>query len=83
MVGLLAERVFGFNGVLSDAALKDDELRRHNASALGSSLLACMTIPWSLCLVFYTALHFFYPKDKAMARTWGSGSSNGSALMYH
>ncbi|WIA28672.1 hypothetical protein OEZ86_011208 [Tetradesmus obliquus] len=82
VVGLLAERAFGFSGSLSDEALQDQQLRAHNASALGSSLLACMALPWSLCLVFYTVLHFFYAKDKAMAKTWGGGSDTGVAL-YH
>jgi hypothetical protein len=41
-----------------------------------------MALPWSLCLVFYTALHFFYAKDKAMAKTWGGGSDSSVAL-YH
>ncbi|KAF6251986.1 hypothetical protein COO60DRAFT_1555686 [Scenedesmus sp. NREL 46B-D3] len=82
VVGLLAERAFGFSGALSDEALHDQKLRAHNASALGSSLLACMALPWSLCLVFYTALHYFYAKDKAMAKTWGAGSDSSAAL-YH
>jgi hypothetical protein len=75
--------MFGFTGVLNDAALKDKELRTHNASALGSSLLCCMCVPWSLCLVFYSLLHWFYPKDKAMARSWGAGDSLGSAVYHH
>ncbi|WIA08614.1 hypothetical protein OEZ85_008043 [Tetradesmus obliquus] len=82
VVGLLAERAFGFSGSLSDEALQDQQLRARNAAALGSSLLACMALPWSLCLVFYTVLHFFYAKDKAMAKTWGGGSDAGVAL-YH
>lgn len=84
VVGLLAERVFGFTGVLNDEALKDDTLRAHNAAALGSSLLACMTVPWSLCLLAYSALHWFYPKDRAMAKTWATGgAAGGGAAMYH
>lgn len=83
VVGLLAERVFGFTGVLNDDALKDETLRRHNAAALGSSLLACMTVPWSLCLLAYSALHWFYPKDRAMAKTWASSTSGAAAVYYH
>jgi hypothetical protein len=83
VVGLLAERVYGFSGVLSDDALKDDVVRARNASALGSSLLACMAVPWSLCLLFYSALHWFYPKDRAMARRWASAGSGGGAVCHH
>lgn len=83
VVGLLAERVFGFTGVLNDEALKDETLRRHNAAALGSSLLACMTVPWSLCLLAYSALHWFYPRDRARAKAWASGSAGGAASYHH
>jgi hypothetical protein len=83
VVGLLAERVFGFTGVLTDDALKDEQLRMHNAAALGSSLLACMTVPWALCLLAYSALHWFYPKDRAMAKAWASSSGGAAALYMH
>jgi hypothetical protein len=83
VVGLLAERVFGFTGVLNEDSLKDSTIRAHNAAALGSSLLACMTVPWSLCLLAYSALHWFYPKDKARAKAWGAGSSQGVGAAYH
>ena len=77
MVGLLAERVYGFSGALSDAALRDDALRLRNAAALGSSLLACMAVPWSLCLCAYSVLYRVYPSDRALARTWGGGGGGG------
>lgn len=83
VVGLLAERVFGFTGVLNDEALRDSELRAHNAAALGSSLLACMTVPWTMCLLAYSALHWFYPKDRAIAKTWSTGGGAGAALYHH
>jgi hypothetical protein len=65
-VGLLAERVFGFSGAVNTQSLSDLELRTRNANALGSSLLACMVLPWSACLVFYTVLHFTY-----VSTAWG------------
>lgn len=83
VVGLLAERVFGFSGVLNDAVLKDRALRMHNAAALGSSLLTCMAVPWTLCLVFYSLLHIFYPKDRAAARLWGAGGDSANRAVYH
>ncbi|KAF8072654.1 hypothetical protein HT031_000314 [Scenedesmus sp. PABB004] len=73
VVGLLAERVFGFTGALGEAALRDPALRARNAAALGSSLLACMALPWALCLVAYSLLHWVYPRDRAAARAWGGG----------
>ncbi len=79
VVGLLAEKAFGFHGVLSDEALKDKALRLHNARALGSSLLLCMTVPWMLCLLSYGVLHWTYPKDRARARSWAVTAATGSS----
>jgi hypothetical protein len=31
-----------------------------------------MVVPWSLCLVFYTVLHFTYPGDRQRAHRWGN-----------
>ncbi|KIZ04451.1 hypothetical protein MNEG_3510 [Monoraphidium neglectum] len=59
-VGLLAERVWGFTGAVSQDSMEDGVLRAKNAAALGSSLLACMALPWTACLFFYTVLHFTY-----------------------
>lgn len=39
--------------------------RRLNAAALGQALLLCMEVPWAICLVFYTGLHWTYKKDRA------------------
>ena len=36
-----------------------------NASALGHSLVYCMCVPWSLCVLFYFGLYFTYPADRA------------------
>lgn len=69
-MGLLAERLFGFHGALSEDALRDPKLRAANAAALGSSLLMCMVVPWTLCLGLFSILHWTYPKDRAVARTW-------------
>ncbi|GBF89652.1 MFS general substrate transporter [Raphidocelis subcapitata] len=66
-VGLLAERVWGFSGAVSRDSLADEVLRARNAGALGSSLLVCMTVPWTACLVFYTVLHFTYRNDRRAA----------------
>jgi hypothetical protein len=37
------------------------------ALALGNALLVCMVVPWFLCFLFYTFMHFTYPRDKAAA----------------
>jgi hypothetical protein len=66
-VGLLAERVWGFTGAVSRDSLADEALRARNAGALGSSLLVCMVVPWTACLLFYTVLHFTYRTDRRAA----------------
>lgn len=65
LVGLLAQRWFGFSGaskVTGDAALD-----LNNARALGSALLAFTTIPWAFCFLMYSGLHLTYPRDRRRA----------------
>jgi hypothetical protein len=62
-VGLLAERAFGFTGAVSRDSLADVVVRSRNAGALGSSLLVCMAVPWTACLLFYTVLHWTYVRE--------------------
>lgn len=59
LVGLLAERYFGFKG---DAARSKEAGRDlEKARALGNALLCFLVIPWTLCLVFYTGDSFSPP----------------------
>jgi len=66
LVGILAERVFGYEGTASASKRPGENL--HNAEALGNALLVCMIVPWTLCCIFYSGLHFTYPKDRDSAR---------------
>ena len=50
--GLLAEKVFGFSGNLG-AGVTAADAQAGDAAALSSSLLVCLVVPWSLCLIFY------------------------------
>ncbi|KAL4422801.1 hypothetical protein ABPG75_008998 [Micractinium tetrahymenae] len=73
LVGLLAQRWFGFSGaskVTGDAALD-----LNNAKALGSALLAFTTIPWAFCFLMYSGLHLTYPRDRRRALDRDRGSS--------
>lgn len=57
--GLVAERCFGFQGSVSTGEA-DIERDHTNARALGNSLLVCLLVPWSLCLLSYTGQHQTY-----------------------
>ncbi len=37
------------------------------ALALGNALLVCMAVPWALCVIMYSGLHWTYPRDKRRA----------------
>ncbi|KXZ54483.1 hypothetical protein GPECTOR_4g548 [Gonium pectorale] len=39
------------------------------ARALGDAMLLFMAVPWTLCALFYTGLHWTYPRDRARALT--------------
>jgi len=81
LVGITAEKLFGFQGSLTEAAVSG-EAREVAARALSSALLLCLVVPWSLCLLSYTLLHWTYPKDRsvAMKALRKSGSEGGSLL---
>ncbi|EFN58437.1 hypothetical protein CHLNCDRAFT_140406 [Chlorella variabilis] len=61
LVGLAAERLFGFRGALGDSSSGADG---KNVAALSSALLVCMVVPWVLCLLFFTALHWTFKEDR-------------------
>ncbi|PRW33724.1 MFS general substrate transporter [Chlorella sorokiniana] len=65
LVGLAAERVFGFRGVLGGGG--DGALDHNNVAALSSALLVCMVGPWVLCLLSFTALHWTFKEDRRRA----------------
>lgn len=65
LVGYLAQKLFHFEG---SAALSDDpEQNARRARALSNALLIMTTVPWTLCCIFFSALHWSYPRDKAWA----------------
>lgn len=65
LVGLTAERLFGFHGVL--AASDGSGPVRDNVAALSSALLVCMVVPWMFCLASFTALHWTHARDRKRA----------------
>ena len=46
---------------------EDVDMNTRKALALGNALLVCMAVPWALCVVIYSGLHWTYPRDKARA----------------
>ncbi|CAK0787030.1 hypothetical protein CVIRNUC_010246 [Coccomyxa viridis] len=66
LVGILAERLFGFKGA-AELDPEDVDMNTKKALALGNALLVCMAVPWALCVIIYSGLHWTYPRDKARA----------------
>lgn len=52
LVGLLAEKWYGFSGASTVTGNRERDLA--NARALGSALLAFLAIPWFICLCVYS-----------------------------
>ncbi|KAK9813231.1 hypothetical protein WJX72_011069 [[Myrmecia] bisecta] len=67
LVGLLAEKVFGFEGSVTQTAEAVAGRDFTNAAALSSSLVCCLTVPWALCLLSYTGLFWVYARDRRIA----------------
>ena len=81
LVGIAAEKIFGFQGSMAEAA-KSVREREKAATALSSALLLCLIVPWLLCFLSYILLHWTYPKDRgvAMKGMRKTGSEGGSLL---
>ena len=54
LVGLVAEKVFGYHGSLGGSVAPAPALVLANAQALGNSMLILLLVPWGLDLLFYT-----------------------------
>ena len=61
LVGLFAEKVFGFDGAATPSGDKTIDLA--NAKALGDALLYFMVVPWIIDFVLYSGLHWTYGPD--------------------
>ena len=68
LVGILAERVFGYVVVSSHGSDADIIADKHNAVALGKALYVAFGIPFAICSLLYTILYWTYPKDRDKAR---------------
>ncbi|KAL3693817.1 hypothetical protein R1sor_007468 [Riccia sorocarpa] len=62
LVGILAERLFGFS---TASAFRPDA---KNARALAEGVFCLVAVPFSLCLVVISILYWTYPKDRDRAR---------------
>lgn len=67
MVGLLAERVFGYQASMVHVDQMQWNLRVHNCAALERAMLVMTVIPWMIQLVIQTRFYYTYAKDVALA----------------
>ncbi|GJN08598.1 hypothetical protein PR202_ga26537 [Eleusine coracana subsp. coracana] len=66
IVGILAERVFGYQPAASGESVEAD---RENAAALGKAIFAEIAVPITVCCLTYSALYWTYPADRQRAQT--------------
>ncbi|CAL8463252.1 g2786 [Coccomyxa elongata] len=71
LVGLVAEKVFGFAGSLKADAVPDPALQLANAHALGNAMLVLLLAPWGFDFIFYCGLYYTLPKDRERSRNLG------------
>lgn len=65
LVGILAERAFGFTGTAEVGSDLEENVRK--ARSLGNALLVFTAVPWTLCAFFFSGLHWTYRRDKQRA----------------
>lgn len=63
MVGLLAEKVFGYHQTQELVEHMPIVQRQLNAQALGQALSACCILPWLICFLCFGFLHNTYGQD--------------------
>lgn len=76
LVGLLAERWFGFNGAAARSESAEKDLA--NAAALGSALLFFCLVPWVGTLLVYTGK----PRSVYTKTSHQRHSGNCQSLLY-
>ncbi|CAN6195735.1 unnamed protein product [Urochloa humidicola] len=69
IVGLLAQRVFGYKPDDKGRSVQQD---RENAVSLAKALYASIAIPFALCTSIYSFLYCSYPRDRDRARMQSS-----------
>ncbi|VVA99510.1 unnamed protein product [Arabis nemorensis] len=65
LVGIMSEKVFGFDTKRVDN-IKDSG---REAEALSKGIMWMMALPFGLCFLCYTPLHFIFRKDRKIDRT--------------
>lgn len=66
LVGWASSALFGYSGEATATGNPEIDLPR--AQAMGSAIMWFSVVPWLLCLVLYSGLHFTYPRDRDLAR---------------
>lgn len=61
-VTFLAQSIFGYS---FEGQENSKGPQPENAKALGRALVWVTTVPWLVCILFYTLLHWSYPRDLA------------------
>jgi len=82
VVSLLAERSFGYSfGDQLEATFPEQGAARSrdipSARALGKALATTICIPWALCFVAYSFLHWSYPRDARLVEGCATAAQVG------
>jgi hypothetical protein len=82
VVGLLAERIYGYKLVHAAAGGAENaasvETDRHNATSLARALYTAIAIPMALCCLVYSFLYCTYPRDRDLARAEAAREGGGA-----
>jgi MFS family permease len=82
VVGLLAERIYGYKLVRPAAGGAEHaasvETDRHNATSLARALYTAIAIPMALCCLVYSFLYCTYPTDRDLARAETAREGGGA-----
>lgn len=72
LVGVIAQHAFGYTPSKGMVSAMRPELRQRNQHALAYGLCWMTVLPWVICLLMWTVLHFTYPRDSKAAEESGA-----------
>ncbi|XP_050213302.1 putative glycerol-3-phosphate transporter 5 [Mercurialis annua] len=69
IVGLLAQRVYGYKPLPSESSLfEETAIDRSNAASLAKALYTAIGVPMAICCFIYSFLYRTYPRDRERAQ---------------
>ena len=75
VVGLLAEKVFGYTPRRGEVGALGEAVKARNAAALAHAMLYMTVVPWICCFLLYNLVVYTYGPDRDAVRKQSEGKA--------